>query len=269
MNPEINAFIFSKNLHNPGSGVQIPVSLHENQGLTLNRRYFFVFARGLQGGEYYRYIKIYANILFLRLTFIPLRLDTPKMSDNFLNLFDSYVKLTDKDIDICKQYFEYKSLPKNNIVEEENTVPKHLYFITKGFMRLFYYDDNGDEITTHIESQNQFITSFTNFIREIKSNENLECITNCEFYKIERSKLIELIDKNENFKNFSLVIFEQAAARTQIRANDFATLTADLRYKKLVEQQPEIIQNVPIQYIASYLGIKPQSLSRIRKQIIK
>jgi CRP-like cAMP-binding protein len=186
-----------------------------------------------------------------------------------LNLFDSYVKLTDKDIDICKQYFELKSLPKNNIVEEENKVPKHLYFITKGFMRLFYYDDNGDEITTHIESQNQFITSFTNFIREIKSNENLECITNCEFYKIERSKLIELIEKNENFKNFSLVIFEQAAARTQIRANDFATLTADLRYKKLVEQQPEIIQNVPIQYIASYLGIKPQSLSRIRKQIIK
>lgn len=220
-------------------------------------------------GEYYRYIKIYANTLFLRLTFIPLRLDTPKMSDNFLNLFDSYVKLTDKDIDICKQYFEHKSSPKNNIVEEENKVPKHLYFITKGFMRLFYYDDNGDEITTHIESQNQFITSFTNFIREIKSNENLECITNCEFYKIERSKLIELIEKNENFKNFSLVIFEQAAARTQIRANDFATLTADLRYKKLVEQQPEIIQNVPIQYIASYLGIKPQSLSRIRKQIIK
>ena len=219
--------------------------------------------------EYYRYIKIYANTLFLRFTFTPLRLDTPKMSDNFLNLFDSYVKLTDKDIDICKQYFELKSLPKNNIVEEENKVPKHLYFITKGFMRLFYYDDNGDEITTHIESQNQFITSFTNFIREIKSNENLECITNCEFYKIERSKLIELIEKNENFKNFSLVIFEQAAARTQIRANDFATLTADLRYKKLVEQQPEIIQNVPIQYIASYLGIKPQSLSRIRKQIIK
>ena len=220
-------------------------------------------------GEYYRYIKIYANTLILRFTFIPLRLDTPKMSDNFLNLFDSYVKLTDKDIDICKQYFELKSLPKNNIVEEENKVPKHLYFITKGFMRLFYYDDKGDEITTHIESQNQFITSFTNFIREIKSNENLECVTNCELYKIERSKLVYLIEKNETFKKLSLVIFEQSVATTQIRANDFATLTAELRYKKLIDNQPEIIQHVPIQYIASYLGIKPQSLSRIRKQIIK
>jgi CRP/FNR family transcriptional regulator, anaerobic regulatory protein len=172
------------------------------------------------------------------------------MTDNFLNLFDSYVKLTDNDIEFSKQYFELKSMPKNNILEEENRVPKHLYFITNGFMRLFYYDDNGDEVTTLIASPNK-------------------CITDCEFYRIERSKLLELIDKNENFKQFSLVIFEQAIASSQIRANDFATLTADLRYKKLIEQQPEIIQNVPVQYIASYLGIKPQSLSRIRKQMIK
>jgi CRP/FNR family transcriptional regulator, anaerobic regulatory protein len=191
------------------------------------------------------------------------------MKENFLNLFDSYVKLTDSDIAFCNQYFELKSLPKNNILEEENRIPKHLYFITNGFMRLFYYDDHGDEVTTLIASPNRFITSFLDFIHEKKSKENLECITDCEFYRIERSKLLELIDKNENFKKFSLVIFEQAIATNQIRANDFATLTADLRYKKLNEQQPEIIQNVPIQYIASYLGIKPQSLSRIRKQIIK
>ena len=191
------------------------------------------------------------------------------MSASFLNLFDSYVKLTDSEIEFCKPYFELNSVPKNSIVEEENRVPKHLYFITKGFMRLFYYDTNGDEITTLIVSQNRFVTSFTNFIHETKSNENLECITNCEFYKIERSKLVELIDKSENFKKLSLAIFEESVATTQLRANDFATLTAELRYKKLVEQQPELIKNVPVQYIASYLGIKPQSLSRIRKQLIK
>jgi ribosomal protein L10 len=81
--------------------------------------------------------------------------------------------------------------------------------------------------------------------------------------------LVELIDKSESIKKLSLSIFEQSVATTQVRVNDFATLTAELRYKKLVEQQPELIQNVPIQYIASYLGIKPQSLSRIRKQMIK
>lgn len=191
------------------------------------------------------------------------------MASKFLNLFQSYVQLSESDMEFCESYFDHHSANKNSIVEEENCVPRNLYFITKGFMRLFYYDTNGDEITTLIVSPNQFVTSFSNFIHELKSNENLECITSCEFYKIERRKLVELIDKNENFKKLSLVIFEQSVVTTQIRANDFATLTAELRYKKLIEQQPEIIQNVPIQYIASYLGIKPQSLSRIRKQIIK
>ncbi|TAF47664.1 MAG: Crp/Fnr family transcriptional regulator [Sphingobacteriales bacterium] len=191
------------------------------------------------------------------------------MTDNFLNLFGNYVKLTKSDIEFFNKYFVLKSMQKNTIVEEENKVPKHLYFITKGFMRLFYYDNNGEEITTLIASPNKFITSFLNFIHEKKSTENLECVTNCEFYEIERGKLLELIDKNENFKKFSLVIFEQAIATTQIRANDFATLTANSRYMKLIKQHPEIIQNVPIQHIASYLGIKPQSLSRIRKHLIK
>lgn len=197
-----------------------------------------------------------------------LKADHPNMTDHLFKLFDSYVKLTDSDSEFCKPYFELRSVTKNNIVEEENRVPKHLYFLINGFMRLFYYDENGDEITTLIASPNQFVTSFTHFIHETKSNENLECITNCEFYQIERSKLVELIDQNENFKKLSLVIFEKSVATNQIRANDFATLTAELRYKKLIEQQPEIVQNVPIQYIASYLGIKPQSLSRIRKQIV-
>jgi CRP-like cAMP-binding protein len=191
------------------------------------------------------------------------------MTDKFLNLFDSYVKLTENDIEFCKHYFELKSLPKNNIAEEENKIPAHLYFITKGFMRLFYYDDHGDEVTTLIASPNNFITPFLDFIHQKKSNLNLDSITDCEFLRIERSKLVELIDKNENFKNFSLIIFEQAMANTNIRANDLATLSAELRYKKLLEEQPEIIQKVPVQYIATYLGIKPQSLSRIRKQIIK
>jgi CRP/FNR family transcriptional regulator, anaerobic regulatory protein len=191
------------------------------------------------------------------------------MTDNFKNIFTSYAQLTESDLEFCLSYFERFSLSKNTIAEEEKKIPKYLYFLTEGYMRLFYYDDNGDEVTTLITSPNQFITPFLDFIHEKESSQNLECITDCEFYRIERSQLVELIEKNENFKKFSLIIFEQAIATTNIRANDLATLTAELRYKKLLEQQADIIQNVPIQYIASYLGIKPQSLSRIRKQMIK
>jgi CRP/FNR family transcriptional regulator, anaerobic regulatory protein len=191
------------------------------------------------------------------------------MIKNLLDLIEKHVQLSTHDKEFCTPYFELCTMPKNSLLEEENRIPTHLYFIHKGFMRLFYYDESGDEVTTLIASPNKFITPFLDFIHQTKSRENVECITDCAFYRIERSKLVELIDKNQNFKQFSLVIFEQAISNNQMRANDFATLTAELRYKKLIESQPEIIQNVPIQYIASYLGIKPQSLSRIRKQIIK
>jgi CRP-like cAMP-binding protein len=191
------------------------------------------------------------------------------MSDNFKNIFKNYSNLTESDLAFCKSYFELLSLSKNSIAEEENKIPRHLYFINEGYARLFYLDKSGNEVTTLIGSPNKFITSFLDFINQKKSTQNLACITDCEFYRIERSKLVELIDKNENFRNFSLIIFEQAITTTNIRANDLATLSAELRYKKLLEEQPEIIQNVPVQHIASYLGIKPQSLSRIRKQIIK
>ena len=132
----------------------------------------------------------------------------------------------------------------------------------------FYYDKNGDEVTSHISSATNFLASFLSFVHQKKAKENVECITECKLLRISRPDLITLIDKSENFKKFSLLIFEQAITSTEIRANDLATLGAEQRYKKLIETQPTILQNIPIQYIASFLGIKPQSLSRIRRQII-
>lgn len=63
-------------------------------------------------------------------------------------------------------------------------------------------------------------------------------------------------------------MYEQAIAFNLQRTTDLLTLSAEKRYLKLLAEQPEVIQNVPIQYIASYIGIKPESLSRIRKKII-
>jgi CRP-like cAMP-binding protein len=191
------------------------------------------------------------------------------MDLNFKDVFKDFKGITEIDIKICESYFEPMNYYKNAIIEVEGKIPKHLYFVYEGYMRLFYNDDKGDEITTYIASPKNYITSFLEFIHQKKSNQNLECINDCKCYRIERSNLVKLIDTNENFKDFSLVIFEQAIATSNVRANDLATLTAESRYKKILENRPDIIHNVPIQYIASYLGIKPQSLSRIRKQIIK
>jgi CRP/FNR family transcriptional regulator, anaerobic regulatory protein len=191
------------------------------------------------------------------------------MLDNLYSVFNKTMPLSKEDKMLCEHYFKPLSMGRNSVLEEEGKVPKYLYFVNSGFMRLFYYDQNGDEVTTHLASPNDFIASFLNLIHQKPSTENVECVTECQVLRVTRDSMLAFIDKSDNFKKISLAIFEHAIASSQIRANDLATLTAELRYKKLIEERPEILQNMPIQYIASYLGIKPQSLSRIRKQMIK
>ena len=190
------------------------------------------------------------------------------MFDSLIQEISKTIQLDVNDKTFCRQYFETVSVNRNTIIEEQEKIPLFLYFIDTGFMRLFYHDRNGDEITTYLCSSNSFIASFLNLINQKPATENVECITDCQLLKISRQNLISLIDKSENFKKFSLIIFEKVMALSQIRANDLATLTAELRYKKMIAEQPHLLQNIPIQYIASFLGIKPQSLSRIRRQII-
>jgi CRP/FNR family transcriptional regulator, anaerobic regulatory protein len=177
--------------------------------------------------------------------------------------------LTEALKQLCADYFTPVQVPKNTIVEEEGKVPKYLYFINKGYMRSFYYDNNGDEVTTYLANSGQYMAAFLNLSQQKVSNENIETITDCQLLKIDRDGFMKIIEQNHGFQQYSLRIFEQAFSTMNQRANDLATLTAEQRYTQLLENQGTILQNVPIQYIASYLGIKPQSLSRIRKQLIK
>jgi CRP/FNR family transcriptional regulator, anaerobic regulatory protein len=190
------------------------------------------------------------------------------MFDKLIQIISDKVALLENDKILCEKYFEPISYQKNTIVEEQNKTPEYLYFAVSGFMRLFYYDENGDEVTNQINTPNDFVASYLSLIQGTTAKENLECITDCNLFRIKKTDLKALIEESENFKIFSLLIFENAMAKTQIRANDLATLNAEQRYRKLLETQAEILQNVPIQYIASYLGMKPESLSRIRKNII-
>lgn len=179
------------------------------------------------------------------------------------------IVLANYDKELCEKYFETVSFSKNIIIEQEGMVPKYLYFVVSGFMRLFHYNTLGDEITTHINCPPGFITSYSHFIDRTKSNENVECITDCTLLRITQNDLDFLVQNSAAFRDFSTWVFQQSIAYNENRAKDLANLTAEQRYKKLIDNHPEILFNVPLQHIASFLGMNPKSLSRIRKQMIK
>lgn len=173
-----------------------------------------------------------------------------------------------QDIELCKKLFQPVLMPKNRILEEEGKVPQHLYYIVSGFMRLFYYNDNGDEVTTHLNCPHGFFTAFSDFMNQIKASVNVETVTECQLLRITKQDYETLINESPFWKDYGMHVLQESVIYNEERSKDLATLTAEQRYLKLMSSYPNIIQNVPLQYIASFLGIKPESLSRIRRNLI-
>jgi len=177
--------------------------------------------------------------------------------------------ITSDDTALCRRYFEAVLFTKGHILEKEGKVPGYLYFVVSGFLRLFHYDERGEEVTTHINCPPGFITSYFHFTDQTKSNENLECITDCELLRITKRNLDTLTQQSMLFKDFSISVFQKSLAYNNNRSKELATLSAEERYQKLMQDYPDILKNVPLQYIASFLGMNPKSLSRIRKKFIR
>jgi CRP-like cAMP-binding protein len=191
------------------------------------------------------------------------------MNDNFEILFDYVRLLVDIpriDQDICRKYFKPFSATKGEIIEHSGKVPKYHNFIVSGFMRNFYSNELGQEITTDINDGPRFFTSYNHFMHRTPSNENLQCITDCELLRIKRDDVDITAKLGVTQMEYTIQILQQQLEKNKQRTIDHATLSAEQRYVKLQKEYPSIIQNIPLKYIASYLGINPGSLSRIRNE---
>jgi len=177
-----------------------------------------------------------------------------------------YIRLKEEDIRTISEAFLPINVPKNTILEEENKTTKYLYYIIEGYVRVFYTKD-GEELTTQINCPSGFITSFQSFITLSKAYDNVQTVSECTLLRITKESLDTLNEKVKDWGIYGEKIYEKALVYNEDRTRDMILLSAEERYVKLMKTQPDIIQKVPLQYIASYIGIKPESLSRIRRQL--
>jgi CRP/FNR family transcriptional regulator, anaerobic regulatory protein len=192
------------------------------------------------------------------------------MNHYYEKMFDYIREILDipaSDQELCRLYFKPIWVPKDAILESEGKIPQYHNFIVSGYMRNFHVDDNGDEITVDLNNGSRFFTSFNNFMNRTVSNDNLHCITDCEILRIKRDDVDLSASKGITQKDYTIQILLKSFADDRQRINDMATLTAEQRYLKLMKEKPNTALNVPLKYIASYLGIKPESLSRIRREV--
>lgn len=190
--------------------------------------------------------------------------------DYFNIFFDCINKvnpMTEYDKQLCLDYFEVAKFPKNTVIEKAGKTHVYENFLVSGILRKYRLEDNGIEVTSAISTESCFFSCISSYKEREISKENLESITDCVLIRAKRENIDLILKHGNTLHQYTFSVFQKIIEREKSNAYDLINLSATERYLKFTEIYPYLVQNVPLQYIASLLGITPQSLSRIRKEI--
>ncbi|UBM59488.1 Crp/Fnr family transcriptional regulator [Marinilongibacter aquaticus] len=180
---------------------------------------------------------------------------------------DKILKITDDDWAIFESILETKKLKKKEYLLREGQICRGIYFLSEGIMRTFHTNNDGKEINTAFYFQNDFLREIESMTHTIPSQKNIQTLKDSTVFYIDKSKLQRLYEKSEFYQKLGRMILEKLTISEQKYSSFLTTYSPKERYLYLVENRPECIEQIPLQYLASYLGISRESLSRIRKRI--
>ena len=183
--------------------------------------------------------------------------------DHIRNFFESIVPLTDEEYDAIQSILSYKKLRRKEYFLKQGQVCRHLGLIIKGYVRLFYLVD-GEEVTKDFNFENWICGSYASFSTKQPSRFNIIAMEDCELYLIGREDLYRLFDLYPNIQKMGRLQIEKMFIYKELRESSFLLDSAEERYRNLAEQYPGILQRVPLKYLAYYMGITPETISRIR-----
>lgn len=190
------------------------------------------------------------------------------MFENFFKYIEQIVSFTDKEKAIIENAFTFRQVPKKFKLTEEGKTARELYFIVKGLVRLYYTKD-GEEITGYIFKENLFASSYDSFLRQVPSIQTLETIEDCDLLVITHKGMNELYEQLPKMQLLGRKVAEQRFINGQMILASFILDSPEERYRKFEAQHGDLLLRVPHHIIASYLGITPVSMSRIRKRMVK
>ena len=187
------------------------------------------------------------------------------MSDLLYKNISDRIEISCEEVDHFKSFFENVSITKKEHLLMSQEVCKYQYFIEKGLMRTYTIDDNGDDHTLRFNFEEHWCGDLYSYFSGEKTELNIEALEDSELMRISRDNFEKALLAIPKLERFYRLLIQKAYVVVQQRLAKTYSLDAKKRYYDLVKRHPDIINRVPQYHIASYLGIKPQSLSRIRK----
>jgi CRP/FNR family transcriptional regulator, anaerobic regulatory protein len=188
------------------------------------------------------------------------------MAQQILESIKSIVSLNESEEEAFTKILEIKQLKKKEILLQQGQVCNKISFINSGCMRLFY-EVEGVENTVQFFFADRWYTDYDSFLTGQPTIENLQALENSEVVQFKKSDLYQLYITHPVFERVGRILAENAFLSLSKLNKMLTNEEPQQRYLSLLSQRPEVVMNIPQHYIASYLGIKPESLSRIRKRI--
>lgn len=187
--------------------------------------------------------------------------------EEFIEYILQFGNLNKQQIDLIKSKATEIEIKKDDYLSEAGKIPQQVGFVLEGIFRFCYYNNKGEEITDYLIDENHFVTDYQNFEAGMPASQYLQAITNSKVLIFSQKDWEELLNTIIGWDKIVIKIVQRCLVEKIERRSPLVSEDATTRYLSFIQKFPQLANRVPLSYIASYLGITQQSLSRIRKNI--
>lgn len=193
---------------------------------------------------------------------------SPTSKSNLLKItFNKLVQLSEEEWTAMNSHIKERTFKKGEYLCKHGQVEQYLSIIFKGTCRGFYSSKDGEEISVAFMFDHDYVSAYYSFLTQRPSLMAIQALTPVTVLSIHKTDLEELCYQYKSAERIGRLNAERIYRRKEEREISLLTLSAKERYLQLLNQNPKLLRQIPLKYIASYLGIQPESLSRIRKQL--
>ena len=178
-----------------------------------------------------------------------------------------YSTMTHDELDVLESILVPMKFAKGQMILSEGEICKHVYYIERGLIRQFYFK-NGKQITEHLREDRSIFMCIESLFREEPTKLQVEAIEPTWVYALPKQKLEQVALHNVNIQILYRKILEESLITSQVHADLVRFETAQARYKRMCKLSPQVILRAPLVYIASYLQMTPETLSRVRSSTL-
>lgn len=184
-----------------------------------------------------------------------------------INYLLQFGQLNQQQVDLVKSKASIKTVKKDEYYQEAGKIVREVIFLTEGIMRVCYFNNKGDDITSYFFDENHFIADMNSFSQGIPSAGYIQAVTNCRYIVLTKHALDEL---SMTIIGWDAIVAKITAKGMFDKVNRLSPMLADdakERYRNFLTNYPNLANRIPLSYLASYLGMTQSSLSRIRRNM--